>query len=70
MQLQAIRDYKRNTTPTGIPHQAQQEEEGADDDDEEMTEEEEEEEVSLLGVQMPCLRASFCTAGRCAAQAC
>ncbi len=47
MQLQAIRDYKRNTTPTGIPPKAQQEEEGADDDDEEMTEEEEEEEVSV-----------------------
>lgn len=50
MQLQAIRDYKRNSTPMGMPPQAQAEEDGAEDEDDEMTEEEEEEEEVMTNM--------------------
>ena len=43
LQLQAIRDYKRGTTPVGATPKPPQEEEGVEEEDEDMTEEEEEE---------------------------
>ena len=42
LQLQAIRDYKRSTTPVGAAPKPLQEQDGVEEEDEEMTEEEEE----------------------------
>lgn len=47
-QLQAVRDYKRNTTPIGLPPKAPQAEGAVDEEDEDMTEEEEEEVCVML----------------------